>query len=101
MKSSFDKSGERKPGCFPPYFTSRRGRGTLQQTAPLRWSNNLPLVLLGRDLYRSSSNLPDQQIKVSLVFVHRNLKEQVHATGCAEGTAGKPAVSSSIVRYSI
>ena len=66
----------------------------------LRRPNNLQLVLLGRDLYRSPSNLPDQPINVSLVVFYCNLKEQVHATGCAEGTAGKPSVSSSIVSYS-
>lgn len=41
----------------------------------------MPLVLLGRDLYRSSSNLPDQPINESLVVLYCNLKEQVHATG--------------------
>lgn len=60
----------------------------------LHFVGDLPLVLLGRDLYRYSSNLPDQPIKVSLVFLYRNLKEQVHATGVQRVPPASPPFQS-------
>ena len=65
----------------------------------LRRPNNLQLVLLGRDLYRSPSNLPDQPINVSLVVFYCNLKEQVRETGVPRVLQASPpfqAVSSVI-----